>query len=192
MSRLGNFLQAHLEQTGRTAYAVAADMGIGATHLSRFINGHNTSCNADTLAKMATGISDDPHIQAAFLRAYFQDQVLPEMRPWIQVEPETGGDGQAARLAEESPTYGQSSAVEQLRQLLLAQATPTDFVRNLQTIVKRHPHYAVLADLIHDLAELTQQVGGAEPPEDPAADYDPERSTSRRITYVPPRNKKRS
>jgi len=149
MSNLGNFLQAHLDQLHIPGYELAARMGIGPTHLSRFISGSSRGCNPETLAKMVAGISDDRTVQAGLLEAYFRDQALPEMREWVRVTP-------PGRVREDAGNGGTRDDVDRLCSLLRQLALPTDVVRALHAVASAMPDHTALQELVMDLAEFTK------------------------------------
>lgn len=149
MSEFGNYLRSVIKRSGKPAYEFAARMGVGDTHLSAFVRGRRVGVNSETLAKMVAGISDDPHVQAGLLEAYFKDLALPEMKDWVSVFP-------PSRLIETPPIYGPKDDAERIALLLRRLALPTAVVTALFKLIETMPDRDALQDLVIDLAEFAE------------------------------------
>lgn len=154
MSAIGNYLTRYLKQTGEYGYEVANRMAIPTSHFSGFKNGHITNMNPETLAKMVIGISDDPTVRAGLLHAYFQDQTLPEFKPWIHVVPDTR---HATTMQEDSPERDAPDDIARLAATLRVLHLPTHLITALQKLVVALPENAGIEAVILGLAELTDK-----------------------------------
>jgi len=150
MSYLGNFLQTHIEKSGKTSREISALLSLDPSQLSGFVSGRRPSCNIETLGKMVSGISEDASVRAGLLEAYFKDQVPDsEMKSWVSVAP-------PFHTIEDPPNYGLDE-VEQLAQMLRRLALPTSIIRAMMKITEAMPDHDALRDLVLDLGEFTEE-----------------------------------
>jgi transcriptional regulator with XRE-family HTH domain len=74
MSHLGNFLQRYLESKQLSQRALAAELGLAVSHVSRILAGQRKWLDVETVQKMLKGVGSERRLQAELLRAYLLDQ----------------------------------------------------------------------------------------------------------------------
>lgn len=152
MSEFGNFLGAAIKSSGASGKEMAARIGADPSQVSGWVTGKRPGVNPETLAKIVSGISDDPKVRAGLLEAYFRDQALPEMKEWVRVSAPTK---KGSRVEEE--TYGRRpDEITELAATLRRLALPTSVVQSLQEIVTAMPGHTSLQDLVEELAAFTR------------------------------------
>lgn len=151
-NEFGKFLETEMDAQRLNAAELAAQVGVDASLLSGFLNGKRTSCRTVTLMKIVGGISGDHEVQAKCLEAYFRDQCIKRIKPWVKVAPPGGQDNVVSTIiGEEPPDHQPESATDELLETLTRLRTPRAAVLALRDIAigmdARHKFRAVIEGL---------------------------------------------